>query len=377
MPQIDGLRGIAIIAVILSHFPPHPALAKILPLGYLGVQLFFVLSGFLITGILLSCRERIESGESTRYSVFRGFYGRRALRIFPVYYLCLVVLYLLDSGQMRSAFGYHAAYLGNFRMAWTGQSLGDTTHFWSLAVEEQFYMVWPCVVLMAPSRHLFKLMLLAALIGPLHRLVTTSMGAHTLVSFYLPFGNLDALCGGALLALVSRREAGLAKARKFLRLACVGGGLGLVATAVANFMELEFTAIGAVGLGICTSLCFVGLVDAAARGEAWWGRGLEWRPLVYVGKVSYCLYVVHYVLPELLERVCATYGWQPLTQAEHPVLRFALLSTLSLAIAALSYRYLELPLQRAKRWFPYGPRPTSVTPAADPTQSASGRAQVR
>ncbi len=363
MPQIDGLRGIAIGAVILSHFPPSQALAAVLPWGYLGVQLFFVLSGFLITGILLSCRQRIEAGDYTRSSVFRGFYGRRALRIFPVYYLCLVALYLLDSGQARAAFGYHATYLGNFRMAWTGQSLGDTTHFWSLAVEEQFYMVWPCIVLLVPGRHLFKLMVIAALIGPLHRLLSTSLGAHTLVSFYLPFGNLDALCGGALLAMVSRRQADRAKTRRLLRLGCFGGGLGLLALAIANSLGFEFTTLRIVGLGICTSLFFVGLVDRAARGEGGWSRVLEWRPLVNVGKVSYCLYVVHYVLPELVGRLGASYGWQPLTD---PSLRLLLFSSLALLIAALSYRYLERPLQRAKRWFPYGPRPAPGAPTESP-----------
>lgn len=357
MPQIDGLRGIAIGCVVLSHFPPSQAVADLLPLGYLGVQLFFVLSGFLITGILVDCRARIECGDYTRYSVFRGFYGRRALRIFPVFYLCLVLLYVIDSGQMRSAFWYHATYVGNFRMAWTGQTLGDTTHFWSLAVEEQFYMVWPCVILMTPGRHLLKLVLVAALIGPVYRCATVVMGCHSFVSFYLPFGNLDALCGGAALAVLSRSTSAT-RLRRIVRIALVAGGFGLVTIATADALRFEFPRLRPVVLGVCTSLLFLGLVSRAARGGMGWGRVLQWSPLVYLGKVSYCLYVVHYVLPEVIDRVFVNYGWQPLTSEHDPVLRFFLVSACALAVAAVSYRYLERPLLAAKRLFPYGPHPT-------------------
>ena len=102
LPQLDGLRGVAIALVLVAHFPPSEGFAAVLPWGALGVQLFFVLSGFLITRILLRCRDAIAVGGATLRSSLRGFYGRRCLRIVPVFYLSLAVLWLCDAGRVRA-----------------------------------------------------------------------------------------------------------------------------------------------------------------------------------------------------------------------------------------------------------------------------------
>ncbi len=144
-PQLDGLRAIAVMAVVFQHFAPS-GWSKVIPWGGLGVTLFFVLSGYLITGILLKGRE--EPG------MLRHFYIRRALRIFPVYYATLLIAALLAIPPVRETFWWHAFYLSNVLFALKNSYFGAVSPFWSLAVEQHFYLIWPWVVLFVPRKRL-------------------------------------------------------------------------------------------------------------------------------------------------------------------------------------------------------------------------------
>lgn len=147
-PSLDGLRGLAIALVILYHL-------NLVGFGWVGVQLFFVLSGFLITRLLLALREQPSLG-----SYLKIFYGRRALRIFPVYYLYLLLLLLLwwalptaQQGPVAEQWRYAASYTSN----WLGMTGGHQKtyfldHFWSLPIEEQFYLFWPLLLFFTPRR---------------------------------------------------------------------------------------------------------------------------------------------------------------------------------------------------------------------------------
>src|SRR5262245_45608829 len=141
MPQLDSLRALAFFGVAVSHW--LMAEFPLATLGGTGVQLFFVLSGFLITGILLDYRRAQES--NTRLSagsVLRTFYARRFLRIFPLFYGVIAVAVVLNTGPIRELWPWHALYASNFLYAANHPTAGDPfTHFWSLAVEEQFYFV--------------------------------------------------------------------------------------------------------------------------------------------------------------------------------------------------------------------------------------------
>jgi hypothetical protein len=142
----------------------------VLPVGAAGVKLFFVLSGFLITGILLTYRDQAEAGSVTKSAAVWRFYGRRFLRIFPVYYFVLLATAAAGFPTVRETFWWHALYLTNFYIAITGDWPGYLSPFWTLAVEEQFYVMWPWVVLFAPRRMLTGICFGMILIAPLFRL---------------------------------------------------------------------------------------------------------------------------------------------------------------------------------------------------------------
>lgn len=195
MPQLDGLRAIAVGAVMLHHFLP---LARFVPydfitLGDLGVRLFFVLSGFLITGILLRCKSDVANlGAHSRHPL-RMFYVRRFLRIFPVYYLALGFAALLNLPTVRDSLPWHAAYLSNVFFARSGQFNGPLSHFWSLAVEEQFYFIWPWLIVFAPSRHVPRI-IAASIVGAIaFRLYVVLSGGSDLAAFILLPGCMDSL----------------------------------------------------------------------------------------------------------------------------------------------------------------------------------------
>lgn len=144
MQQLDGLRGLAIFGVFLAHFLQisieNPFF---LPYGSMGVRLFFVLSGFLITGILIKARARIDNGEQTAGYTLRAFYIRRCLRLFVVFYIWLIAERFVFGPNER--FWWDVFYASNFYDILMREGRGN--HYWSLAVEEQFYLVWPWLIL--------------------------------------------------------------------------------------------------------------------------------------------------------------------------------------------------------------------------------------
>ena len=178
MPQLDTLRAVAVLMVIVAHWMGEYRTVHALPLGMVGVTLFFVLSGFLITQILLREREAGDSGDEKKRALGR-FYIRRTLRIFPVYYLFLLLLYLSGVPEFREDALWYVFYSVNI-LAYDHQSwVGPATHLWTLAVEEQFYLVWPLLILFTPRQHLWKVIAAAVLCGPISRGVLFYLGNGT------------------------------------------------------------------------------------------------------------------------------------------------------------------------------------------------------
>ena len=140
MPQLDGLRALAVLFVIYYHWVPVQYHGH-LHWGSFGVQLFFVLSGYLITGILIKVRDQAEKG--LVLGAIKAFYVRRSLRIFPVYYAVVIAITILGVYSARETFWYNVTYTTNIYLFINNTWTQNTAHFWSLAVEEQFYVVWP------------------------------------------------------------------------------------------------------------------------------------------------------------------------------------------------------------------------------------------
>jgi peptidoglycan/LPS O-acetylase OafA/YrhL len=194
MKQLDGLRAFAVLFTMITHFTrANEGWLGLIPWGQMGVRLFFVISGFLITGILL--RSRLPED---RPAELRIFYIRRFLRIFPVYYATLAVTTLVNIRPVRQTLWWHLTYLSNVYQIVQNPGPSPVTHFWSLAVEEQFYCIWPFLMLFLPGRYLLKAMIATVCIGPLSRLGVAVF--HIDSGDGLLFACLDTLGMGALLA---------------------------------------------------------------------------------------------------------------------------------------------------------------------------------
>lgn len=350
MPHLDAVRAVAVLAVVLRHFAPAatPAAERLVYLGSLGVPLFFCLSGFLVTGILLDARARAEQAGAPLGGVWLRFFARRALRIFPLYYAVLLAAWCVDVPGVRATVGWHATYLSNVLVALTGVWLGPSSPLWSLAVEEQFYLFWPGVVLFSGRRALPWVLAAFAFAGPLFRLLTPTIGFvdPDLAGVVLLPGAFDTLALGGLAAW-GVREAPAATAR--LAVPALGvGGAAMVAWAVAHVAGMfDGTPFWARSV---QAVAFTGLVLVAARGfRGGLARVAELRPVVHLGKVSYGVYVLHLLLvPALIGIGYDERGaWW----------RLAVVFPLTWALAALSMRWFEGPLNELKRYVPYLARP--------------------
>lgn len=344
MPQLDGLRALAVFAVAWSHWMPQYTAG--LPWGHFGVQLFFVLSGFLITGILLQSR---PPAGASRLPALKQFMIRRALRIFPAYYLMLLLTWLCDFSSSRQLIVWNATYTSNIYLCWT-RHYNPLSHFWSLAVEEQFYLIWPWVVLWCRRSALPVICLMMVGLSPLFRVLVQAWQPALEPTVLMPSA-ADALGIGALLA-IWRQDPVLSD-----RLRLVQFGIGLPV-----FWGLQ--SYGAwMGPGLAGAweslrwvmmvIFFSGIVDLAARGiPGPVGKLMASRPLTAVGRISYGIYLIHNFTPELWLWFL---DWSSLGRTRwyglHPGLQFCVLWTGTLMLAGLCWLWIEEPCLQLKRRF--------------------------
>jgi len=365
MPQLDGLRTLAVAAVAWSHWMGSYQFG--FEWGLMGVNLFFVLSGFLITGILLDSRAG-TAGLAARWFAIRQFYTRRVLRIFPLFYMTLALLAVVGVRPIRQTLLWHLCYLSNvyfFRQGAWQMATSNISHFWSLAVEEQFYLVWPYLMIFLPVRRLRPVVLGLIILAPVYRVMMGLLLPENKVAFVLTIGCLDALGIGALLAYAqrseghSRWEAG-ALARWLLRL----GFPAWVAIEVLNRVHLVPGPMLQMRQTFLDMILGWLILNGAKGFKGWFGRFLQWSPMAYLGKISYGLYVFHNLTPYAVfflvrdlhaPAVLLTVPW---------IHRLSLLA-LTISLAALSWHLYEKPLNDLKRFFPYNvparPRETVST----------------
>ena len=268
-PALDGLRGIAILLVIASH----AGLPYVAQAGSVGVTLFFVLSGFLITRLMLDERER------TGRVNFRNFYARRARRLLPGLGLLLmaVAAYLLASHQSLMPVVLAAGYSANIANA-TGHSLGNLDHMWTLSLEEQFYLLWPMLMpLVARRRNPALVLTIAAAVSAASRSGLWLSGAPFWRVYYGPDTRADAILIGCALAFVVTK----ATTHHWLNWAAITGAVTLAAACIMP---------GTVFIWLLIPL------PVASAAVISWAVGhplriLAWRPLVATGKISYGLYL--------------------------------------------------------------------------------------
>ncbi len=374
-PALDGLRALAAAAVLISHFfPERSAIQRAFHWGRFGVLLFFVLSGFLITGLLLRGREAAASGSTTRGAVFRTFMARRVLRIAPIYYLVVLAGWWVGYGPIRELILWHLTYTGNIAMTYFGARLSQATHLWSLCVEEQFYLLWPMVILLAPAKRLATIAFGLVAFSFAYEGVGTLQGRTFEQTHLVLQGCMDALGLGALLAICARREErgvrrGLTAERLSSLAALIGGPLFLFAqgyryeAGLGATDHLTYRLPGDIGLAL-VSLALVYL--ATTTGPSLMRRGLELAPLRYIGRISYGIYLYHLFLIPIGREVARRYE---VPELERGSTMFLLYGAISIVLAALSWHLVESPINGQKRRFPYPPggRGASAPARASPT----------
>jgi peptidoglycan/LPS O-acetylase OafA/YrhL len=277
-PQLDGLRAIALLSVFYSHFWGENS-----DLGHIGVRFFFVLSGFLITNILLATKERDD-----RATGIVVFFIRRAARIWPPYFLllafCGFAAGALQLRMMHQSLPWHALFLSNIWYATHGPDPWALRHLWTLAVEEQFYLIWPFVVLALPEHFLLKLCGALVLGVVPYRIIALAMGKVEL-GLALPFDSVDALAAGAALSLLSER--GWSVPRWLVSLSIPVGLAGLVTLAAfetGDFMEW-------VVIETALLLPLTVIVALASKGQ--FLKILANRFVSGLGRISYGAYLYH------------------------------------------------------------------------------------
>jgi peptidoglycan/LPS O-acetylase OafA/YrhL len=360
---LDGLRGVAILLVMVYHFvdllgPSRGWFLHLLKVGWVGVDLFFVLSGYLITGILLDTRSSDRCLSS--------FYMRRFLRIFPLYYGILIALiWVLPLVRQPSNSAHvflleHQAwywtYTTNVLIAWNGTFTGVTGgFFWSLAVEEQFYLVWPFLVGLMSRVALTRLCLGLLVVSPLLRLALNSMGCPATALYVLPFTRMDPLLMGALLALMARAPEVAPRTGRWLKIA------GAVSAAILVGL---FIRLGRLPFWDDTVVVYGLTPLALVFGYATWStltapsasllKGLlSTRLLVSFGKFSYAIYLFHlaggYAVKSL---VINPANYQSGTFALTLFIYLMLASALSWCLGWLSWHLFEKHFLALKRLFP-------------------------
>jgi peptidoglycan/LPS O-acetylase OafA/YrhL len=352
--QLDGLRAFAVTFVLYNHFFADETTYW----GHIGVRLFFVLSGFLITRLLLQARSEAAFQPAT---ALKSFYIRRALRIFPAYFAVLGFVWLAGLEPSKRVLAWHAAYLSNFwyalRGEWDPWELG---HTWSLSIEEQFYLVWPLVVLLAPRRYLAKICVGVIVLSLAYRFYWPVTWPGSIVRDLLPPASMDALAIGALLAVFRSNGADWPRWVRLAWLPLLAASLTLVWFGPDPTTEFEDWARW-VTREVIVLLPLVMIVDLCSSGiSGHGGRLLESRPLTAVGRISYGIYLYH---PIVLALVVAAQTWIPVNVSEQGLGRFVVATSATLAVAALSFVFFENPINALKRYFPYVVRGRDVTGA--------------
>jgi peptidoglycan/LPS O-acetylase OafA/YrhL len=356
IPELDGLRAFAILPVMLHHCWPIIGWPRLVgEAGWMGVDLFFVLSGYLITGIL-------RNGIHAKYG-YRNFLARRALRIFPLYYVCLALFTAVamlrpdhaswDAMKAWGGAGWFFVYLGNVRAAWAG-SLPPVLSFatlWSLQVEEQYYLLFPIAVALLTTRNLRRFLAGCVLAAPLLRLALL-LGApdNSTAGYVLMPCRMDALAMGGILAILfqspERPSASGARRAFFI-------GAGAVAFFLSSALRSGHSTaydpwMRSLGYSVVDFTCAALLCWTLLATHGSLGALLRVRPLVYTGQIAYGLYLLHEPASWAARRLLSPLLGNIET---HSVLSVPITFAASFLAAGLSWKIFESPILRWKNHF--------------------------
>jgi len=338
IPALDGLRGLAIVLVLVFHWFPAEHWINTLPNGPIGVTLFFVLSGFLITSILLDKKDKFS------FSInIKNFLARRALRIFPIYYavLCTIALLFHVNVALNTDFYAHPipyfGYFYNHLLESTQNWSDQLSPYWSLAVEEQFYLFWPLIILLIPGKKKILWMIGSfILLGILSRYylveIQKGIGVYTLTC-------IDCFAWGALLAYWQKEKVNVDHLLTRLMLPLTIFWLYIcLNTNDKDLLKILF-------FRTSTSMVGMTMIYFALRANLW-SRLLNFELLKQLGKISYGVYLYHMVVPQLFFILLSKLRVPIPSSFGHWISCIVLI-----VFSILSYQLLEKPILKLKRYF--------------------------
>ena len=342
---LNGLRAIAVTLVFLVH----KAYGVSPEFGKSGVWLFFFISGFLIIGELHRVRRAIESGQSTISGGLKTFFIRRALRIFPIYYLLLAVLFV---GRRFYAhfgpdlgFAWHFTYLSNFWMALVLKDwIGPFSHLWSLAVEQQFYLIAPFAFLLLPTRFHGMICAVCLIVGFSGHALLYAYGAGEIVEYTISPFNFALLASGGLMYLAVGR--GMRVGRPALAAAVAIMFIFGSCCMLLSHIPDSAKALSDLCLSAGIALVFF-IVVTNQHGLL--TRCLEWSPLNYLGTISYGFYLFHNFIPNPVGKALQLFPHINLPDGLQYTLGLTCGFALTVVVASFSWRFIERPIMQLRQ----------------------------
>lgn len=344
--QLDGLRFLAVAGVMTSHFVHFENIyLQRIPFGY-GVNMFFVISGFLITQILLKNKEAITSGELFPGRAIKNFFARRSLRIFPIYYLTILLLYVSHFQNTHDVFGWVVSYTVNIYLSLDKPYIGAFNHLWSLAVEEQFYLIWPFLILFISKSKLPVLIYGTIILSIAFKLILFLIAGWTTAINAFTMSCGDSLGMGALIAywrIYDKHKLHLVNRNTWL----------LYSSILLFFVFMVFprpTPIISMIFGNTLFSLFAFFVVSKASEDNFSGTMkllLENKIAQHFGKISYGIYLYHFFTPDLYNYMVDQYP--PLGNVDTG--KVFIFMFLSVVIAEFSWVLVEKPLVALKSKF--------------------------
>jgi len=365
-PHLDGLRALAILGILFEHFDlPLPLMFRC---GPLSVRFFFVLTGYFITMSLWRVRREMTNSDEGFLPLWR-YYLARLLRTGPPFYLSLVIGALFGIEEVRTNFIWLATFQANNYIAWLGYWPDAISHYWSLAVQEQFYFLWPIVVLALPKRWFLPLMTAFIIFGLGFRIVCILENTTTLARWVTLLGCIDSFAVGALIAYMKEskilermwRSKTLVFAMPLIACACFFLGRALMTLPEDNIWLATTESVDAIFLAWVLSVSLVGMKGRYAR-------LLSWAPLVYLGKISYGIYVYHVFIIVLVSPLLVPLG---MSEDHNAFGRIAILLVLTVTASSLSWHWLEQPFLAWKNAMKTSRRPAPASENAGAVSYAS------
>jgi peptidoglycan/LPS O-acetylase OafA/YrhL len=347
--QLDGLRGMAILLVFLYHA------FTVFSVGWCGVDLFFVLSGYLITGVLLRLKEK-AAVEGKSY--WLSFYSRRAIRILPPYLAFLCIAGLLFRVSWTHVWYWYAFFGANFANALHREPSGVMVPLWSLGVEEQFYFVWPLILLLANRQTVKRIALVIMVAAPVLRAVCTPLFSSNAPIYCLTIFRADTLACGAFIALCEHENPAWPRLQRRLGLTCALV-FGILFVALSGFRSFRLHAdsvlFNSIGFSMIVLIFGGTLVYVLGATEGIIQSALAMKPLRYLGLISYTFYLYHVGVLDLVRG-----------HVHSTTLSALLAFAITGALAAASWKYFESPILHWRRSPAQIPRQVIGLAAAKP-----------